>query len=438
MKSDVPKINAVRSGRISLRPRTCSGLLQKCFVLILTFFLGLAGLASGQTTPNRPSSPATGTAKIYGWVPPTGNSACGLETKQQCRSDYLQYVLPHVDGVSLEAWWSKIESSNGNKSGGYDFSKYDEMAKTFLNDPHWSADKKIIIVISPISHKGNNINTPSYVFTREWAKSVGAPPLDVCTCDNYGEEKSRASNGCSNRGGDTTGFPAVFEEPFKAALKNLYAAVIKHYNSVSWHSQIAYIRLGTAVGGESFPWCSGQLRDLVSPQTPARLKAVWTGYTEEMYAYEAGLGAAYPLMTATNGGQNSIVDATWSQQEAADAVSHGLVLGSQGLQMRDISSHKAGQSCSNDFCNIYNQHYPRSAILEMQTASPTDPAGQQRPGSLVDLLPFAIARHANAFELFPQDLFIAYNPNYNPPDKPGYNQFHAAYAVAIEAARRGQ
>jgi hypothetical protein len=60
-------------------------------------------------------------------------------------------------------------------------------------------------------------------------------------------------------------------------------------------------------------------------------------------------------------------------------------------------------------------------VLEMETAAPTDPTGLNNPGSLVDLLAFGVARFANDFELFPSHLFIAYDPNYNPPGQPGYD-----------------
>jgi hypothetical protein len=52
-------------------------------------------------------------------------------------------------------------------------------------------------------------------------------------------------------------------------------------------------------------------------------------------------------------------------------------------------------------------------------------------GTLQPLLQFAVAHGANAFEAYPEDLLIAFDPTY-----PGYSAYHTAYAAAIAAARK--
>jgi hypothetical protein len=47
------------------------------------------------------------------------------------------------------------------------------------------------------------------------------------------------------------------------------------------------------------------------------------------------------------------------------------------------------------------------------------------PGSLTVILPFATQNHVTVFELFAQDLFTAYNPNWT---------LHATYGTAYAAA----
>jgi hypothetical protein len=441
-----------RGGRKRLVPRGSGGKLGVGILGLCLLLAGCGGSGASANTqgpgttptpsPNPPpptTSPA-GPVKILGWVPPTGNSPCGLPTDRQCFTDYVQYVLPNLNGLSLQAKWANLESSNGSGSGGYDFSSIDDEVSRFMTNPNWSADKKIVIVLSPVGHhEVGNDSTPVYVFTKGWADSLQAAPLDVCTCENYPGDGRQALDTCANAGSnaalDPSGMPAVFELPFRTALRAFYKAAIAHFNSVSYRSSIAYIRAGISAGGEAFPWCSPELETLRAAN--GQLKTAWLGYAKEMYTYEAGLDAKYPIMAATNGGQNSLVDVSWSDDEAADAIAQHLVLGSQGLQESDISAFAAGQGCSNDFCRIFSLYHNQSSILEIQTDNPTNPSGQGTTGSLVNLLPFAVARFATYIEVFPQDLLTAFDPNYNPSGGYGYNSDHSSYSQAIASAQKG-
>ena len=307
-----------------------------------------------------------------------------------------------------------------------------------MDDPHWSSSKGIAVIISPVSNGGLNTNTPQYIFSAQWAASLGAPPLDVCSCPDYQGDGGIPANTCTNTGANVTGMPAVFETPFKTALKKFYRAVMAHLSSASYSASVAYVRAGVAVGGEAFPWCAAELESLpsVTPNTDSGLKTVWTNYANEMYTFEHSLGTSVHLMAAPDGGQNAIVTLDWADTEASYAAAQGLDIGSESLQASDIAAVSAGQACGNDWCSIFSRYQKQSPILEVQTATASDPTGQGT-GSLVQLLPFALQRGANAIELYPVDLFIAFDPNYNPTNVPGYSGYGAAYRQTILTTEKG-
>jgi hypothetical protein len=393
---------------------------------------------------------ATNATLVMGAFPPQ-SSGCGLLPHgDDCITDYQNDVIPNVDGIVILAQWSSIESTDsmGTGSGGYTWTSLDNDVATYFsatNKNNWSASKKIGIVLSPVTDGGINTSTPAYVFTSAWATTAGASaPLDECNCTYYpGDSGAPPPSGCwsSTTNSDTSGQPAAWEKPFYVALENFYSAAVTHLNSASYSSAIAYVRMGLSGGGEEFPACSSNLESLVTPSTNAELKSVWTGYTDTMFVYESGLGSQHPLMAAPNGGQNSIVTDSWADVEASDAVANGLELGSEGLQFQDTIYVFTGLPCSNDWCNTFSTNNP--PIREQQTLQQSVPAENvcgsntsaggdyTDTGSLVCLLPFVEGK-ANSVELYPGDMFLAYDPNYS-----GYSTYGSAYSTAISNARAG-
>ena len=89
---------------------------------------------------------------------------------------------------------------------------------------------------------------------------------------------------------------------------------------------------------------------------------------------------------------------------------------------------------TNDHGYSFNA-YSSQPLLEFQTAQPSNPAYVGNPpagtmGSLVPLLPYALARGATAVELYYQDWQVAYDPTNS-----NYATYHGAYQLAIQAAR---
>ena len=62
-------------------------------------------------------------------------------------------------------------------------------------------------------------------------------------------------------------WPVPYEAPYKTGWEAFVAAAIMHYNASPNLSQISYMRVGRAVGGEAFPLCDSNLAQLPAPNT---------------------------------------------------------------------------------------------------------------------------------------------------------------------------
>ena len=395
------------------------------------------------------------TALVLGVFPPQSSTCSFLPSGNDCLTQYQSDVLPNVDGIVVEVQWSSIDLGNAGQTGPgctsgassstCDWSALDTLVTSnYFGGTNWDASKKVGIVLSPVTDgmgsSGINTSTPPYVFSTAWAGT--SPPLDECTCSGAsgynGDGATGTVNTCWNISTgpatpDYSGYPAVFETPFQAALQGFYQNAILHLNSLTtatYSSSIAYIRMGLAGGGEAYPFCASNLETLssVSPHTAAQLKSVWTTYANNMYTAEAGFGSLNPIMAAPSGSlSGTIVTNAWADTEATDAIAETLNLGSEGFQYQDTTT----TPCSNDWCATF-AYTPVPPIRELQLVDPSVPsqypctgAGPYTVGSLACLLPFAAGK-ADVLELFPQDLFIAYDSNDS-----NYSTYHTEYADAI-------
>jgi hypothetical protein len=122
--------------------------------------------------------------------------------------------------------------------------------------------------------------------------------------------------------------PVPYEQPYKSALKALWAATFLHFNSgytigtTPVGKQLGYIRPGESVGGEVFPYCvsggpSNGLSGLSIPYTFS--KTLWLSYFSEMLDWGQSqtptLKFFAPIDTA-----GSTPDTDYATQEANAAV----------------------------------------------------------------------------------------------------------------------
>jgi len=350
-------------------------------------------------------------------------------------ASFVANVLPHITGVSVSMAWNQIETSNalGTGSGGYDFTSFDASLQPYL-----AAGRKVNLIVWPATEGGSNNATPLYVFTTEYAASLpGNPsPQDLAYCNIYpgnGTFKNTIAN-INTPGFDTTGLPVSYELPFMTAYENFITAVIAHYNG-NTTTPIGYIRFGMSQGGESSPECN----------------QYWPNYSES--AYIAYVTAMTQRITAQNPSMTILEDLhavgapanpnyTYSDQEAAIAVTNREGFGTNGLQQSDITNFHLNQPCDSDWCYLFDLDagtVPYDITLSLQTLGWTDPTGASQTGSLVQLIPFAQQNAANNLELYLPDVGLAFDLanycNYPHSTCPTNNTqaFSTNYAQAIQA-----
>jgi hypothetical protein len=431
---------------------------------------------------------ASNAGLAMGAFPPTGKSCSGIigYNGTNCYQDYLNDVLPNIDGVVLVAQWSTIDLGDAagtgpgcpaSNSAYCNWSSLDDAVNDFVTantcgsggtSACWTSAKKVGIVISPVSDGGCNGNdcntsTPAYVFTSSWATTAGGSgtsPLYECTCGGYQGDSNAPQNTCwnSSSNSDTSGFPVVYEAPFSVALQDFHDSVIAHVNSAPYAPYVAYVRLGIAGGGEEYPHCPSTIKSYFSI-TDSTFETDWTTYANNVFTNAAKQGAQYPLMAAPNSNGTSTGDPSnsWADTEAADALAAGLVLGSEGLQSNDTfisncdTSTSTDGGSSNNWCYTFSSAFDTNnkvnapSVKEQQTLMYSDPSENtcttdyyksgnttsENTGSIVCLLPFVQGK-VNSVELYPEDVFLAFDSNTT-----GYSTYGSAYATAISNLRTG-
>jgi hypothetical protein len=111
---------------------------------------------------------------------------------------------------------------------------------------------------------------------------------------------------------------------------------------------------------------------------------------------------------------------------AERAVQNGIAIGNQGLTADDPRNDAAGKPCMANWCNIFRKNAGKVPLI-LQTGHPTEPDRSGEIGSMVDMLPFAVAQKVQIFELYPQDWLVAYDPY-----TPGYPKYHQEYQRVLE------
>jgi len=332
---------------------------------------------------------------------------------------FQNHVLPNpaIHGVALNVPWNSVETAQGQYAAGLA-----ALDSQFANYP----GKTIDLIFQPITYSnfnnppgGVNTLTPSYVFTTAWASSLNppSPPLDVVTCPPY-----------PGNGNPTTGFPAVYEAPFRVAYQNFINAVLQHYKG----SSIGYMRFGLSAGNETYPYCVPELQALSAPNTFST--QLWENWISTMDAYEKSVLPSPPiqLMESLNHVPTDTTYISFPDFEAATAASNGFGFGNNGLQKTDLTNSASGQPCTGDWCAMFDK-YAGQVPLELQNADPSDPSGTDptnATGNLADLIPLAAAHHATILEILMPDLYLAFDPNYV-PKYPADSAFAGAYSAAI-------
>jgi hypothetical protein len=216
-------------------------------------------------------------------------------------------------------------------------------------------------------------------------------------------------------------YPVPYETSYMTAYEPFVAAAIAHYNASPNLSQISYIRVGRAVGGEAYPYCIPNLENLPAPNTYTMTG--WLNFYTDIDEFVQAQSPKMEILDPLNeSGSGNTIDTTYGSDEAGIAVSYKNAsgatngFGSQGMQASDITNYAAGSDCSSDWCNMFNMYYQTGIPLELQQlglSAPVTIAGTtSATGDLRPLLPFAVQRHMTVLELYYLDALLAYDPNY--------------------------
>lgn len=333
-----------------------------------------------------------------------------------------------VKAATLGGW----ETSNGGHtaSAGYSFTDFDAV----INNQLSYGAQKIVVVLEPIDFGGSNKSTPLYVFSSAWATSLTATQLYTAAASDYLGSGAISPPG-SAQGVDNTAFPAGWMTAFQTAWINAVTAALNHMKAASYASKIAYVRVGGGAGGEWFPWGTAGLLTVPGIGSLSALLTAWTGYMSAAESAIVALSTGFTFCQALDGGfATESVPYSWADAEAAIGAGNGFGIGCEGLKGADISNYTAhgttsGGSATSGFPSMDHAYlfnlYSSNPLLQFQTSAASDPSGVSAPGSLVPLIPYALARGGTSFELYYADWQVAYDAS---------NANYAAYGAAYRAA----
>ena len=352
-------------------------------------------------------------------------------------------IYPNADGGVVSIQWSGDfdpvngggwETSYGSISAGYSFTHFDAL----INAQIGYGAQSIVVVLSPVSFGGVNKSTPQYVFTSGWATSISSPTGQLYTGNGttYSGAGTIPAGTCA-QGVDNTAMPMVFQAPFVTAWKNAITAALEHIQGASYASKIAYVRIGGTTGGQMTPNAANAMLTQVTPSTYAELMSMWGVYAGELATAITSASVSFPCMLDAAGGLGTYIpdiSYDWSNTIVATATASGLGFGNQGLGSEDIIAYtnkgatNGGSATSGwpggNFVYLFGL-YPSAPVHELQTVSASNPLNTGETGSLVPLIPFAVARGATSLELYYQDWQIAYDPS---------NEYNATYGAAYQTA----
>jgi hypothetical protein len=241
----------------------------------------------------------------------------------------------------------------------------------------------------------------------------------------------------------TAAMPVMWAQNFINAWQNLMSQTRANLDDGS----IGYLRFGLGIGGENSPATSldadcktllhelGFTADTTWPvaDTTAwqnQIAKPWVDYQTAMANYQHNLGFATQLSFSLSPIQyEPTIDKTTPDHTAAAAVAAGLAIGNQGWRASDQDTYAAGQPCSGDWCALFDT-YRGQVPLQLQSTRASNPDGTGTTGSLVPMLSFAIARHAQILEIYADDWLCTYDPT----DPRAAACATAGYAAAFASA----
>ncbi|HYS30479.1 MAG TPA: hypothetical protein VEQ12_13405 [Candidatus Limnocylindria bacterium] len=313
-----------------------------------------------------------------------------------------QYLIsnPAVCGAAIFVSWQQVDRGPGTNP------RYDWSAVQSAIAPWEAAGKTVNLIVWGASEGGTvQRSTPAWVQAQ----------VQMINC-----------------GGKTAPTPVYWQPGYANNWRAFIVATVKQFAS---DPHIGYLRFGLGTGGEGLASAGTKTPSCLAQWNAAGYQTEWPAYVSRLVAFEGSLHANHQLMVAIN-----TFDAMPSPEKVAQEASQdGIGFGMEGLQASDAAAISAGQPCcDSNWCAVFTQ-FAGTVPLHLQTlyqsdpsgapATGSEPRGNVRVGPLPPLLQAGLTVHAQIFELYAQDWLIAFEPQH-----PGYAQYHAAYAQAIDSA----
>lgn len=293
---------------------------------------------------------------------------------------------PAVCGANFYIVWKEVDRGP-NSNPRYDWSSIDRQAAPWI-----AAKKRVNFIIWATTYQRGDSATPEYVFAK----------VPSVTCPSFGH------------------VPVFWNPEFMKSYQSFMSAVVEHFGK---NPSVGYIRFGLGAGGEIYPACMHFLGD------QGFSDSTWQKYIFDMLDYEKSLNSPKQLAVGLNAyGDPPHLD--FAAAVAQRAVEDGIAIGNQGLTAEDPRNDAAGKACMANWCKIFREHRGKVPLI-LQTGHPTEPDRSGEIGSMVDMLPFAVAQKVQIFELYPQDWLVAYDQF-----TPGYPRYHQEYQRVLEDAAK--
>jgi hypothetical protein len=211
--------------------------------------------------------------------------------------------------------------------------------------------------------------------------------------------------------------PVFWNDDFIQSYRSFQSAILGKYGT---NSSVGYIRFGLGAGGEIYPACMYALKD------HGFSEAIWQKYLFAMLDYEKSLNSSKQLAVGLNEFGNP-PNLNFTAAIAERAIQDGIAIGNQGLTVEDVRNDRAGRACMADWCRLFRGARGKVPLV-LQTGGATHP-DHSDPGSMLDILPFALGFHVQILELYVEDWLVAYDPT-----DPNYAHYHDEYRKVYESA----
>jgi hypothetical protein len=316
------------------------------------------------------------------------------------------------DGTNLVIPWNKVNPSNGTYNWDYvtqEATKWWTAGKR-VNLLFWSSAETTGQQFGP----GNSelmypgwVLTPTTSNTANWVENVG-------------------------RDNRIVKVPVFYRNNFKSKWKTFITAAMAEFSKSKYNRGggmgIGYLRFGVGVGAESYPAnfmfiSGGPVATANFNKWRARgySELVWNNYVTEILDHvQASRVPNSPrqIQVTLNvaAGNNGIQYDSLPNLLVNKCLEHKFGIGTQGM-VEDAASG----DCYADWCTRFNaiKRLPATQRIptEGQTAGQSSPtsATNNMTGQLTPIIETALANGVQLLELYPQEWFVAYDPDYIVP-----------------------